>query len=47
MKRHFCLSFFLSYLFICSGRFVIIETQACDTAHDEYAMSSFIIQSIY
>ena len=43
IKRHFCLSFSLLYLFIRSCKFVIVETRAYDIAHDENAMSSIII----
>ena len=46
IRRHFCLSFFLLYLFIRSYKFVIIETRTYDIAHDEKAMSSLISQSI-
>ena len=39
IKRHVCLSFFRSYLFIRSCKLVIIETGAYDIAHDENTMS--------
>ena len=38
---------FLLYLFVRSCKFVVTETRAYDIAHDEKAMSSLIIQSIY
>ena len=34
IKRHFCLSFSLVYLFIRRCKFVIIETRAYDIAHN-------------
>ena len=43
--RDIFVSFFLLYLFIRSCKFVKID--AYDIAHDENAMSSLIIQSIY
>ena len=47
IKGRFCLSFSLLYLFIGSCKFVITETGAYDIAHDESAMGSLIIQSMY
>ena len=32
---HFCLSFFLLYLFNCSCKFAAIETRTYDIPHDE------------
>ena len=46
VKRHFCLSFLILYLFIRSCKFVIIETRAYDITHDENAMTSLISQPI-
>ena len=54
IKRHFCLSFSLLYIFICSCKFIIINTRANDIAHDENVdiaddenvMGSLMIQSI-
>ena len=44
--RDIFFSHFLFNMFIRSWKFVIIVTRTCDIAHDENAMSSFIIQSI-
>ena len=54
IKRHFCLSFSLLYIFIRSCKFIIINTRANDIAHDENmdiaddenVMGSLMIQSI-
>ena len=45
-KRHFCLSFSLLYLLICSSNFVMIETDAYDIARDEIVMSSYYSKCI-
>ena len=39
IKRQFCLLFSFLYLFICSCKFVIIETRTYDIAVDEKVMS--------
>ena len=46
IKGHFCLWFSFLYQFICSCKFIIIETCVYDIAHGENAMSSLITQSI-
>ena len=46
LKDIFVYHFLFLYLFICSCKPVIIETQAYDIVHDENVMSSLIIQSI-
>ena len=42
IKRHFCLSSSLLYLFIRSWKIVLTETGAYDMAHDENTINSKI-----
>ena len=47
LRDIFVYNFPLLYLFICSCKFVVTEIRTYNIAHDENAMSSLIIQSIY